>query len=153
MILRAFSICLCLGLLVQSCSSSEPKFRKDGYLEFLNAEDLSPISEIELEMADSYQERQQGLMYRKSMKENQGMIFMFSQETTQSFWMKNTYISLDIIYVDGELKIVSIAKNTVPESEEQIPSKGPAQYVVEVIAGYTDKFGIEAGDYIRTRAK
>jgi len=76
------------------------------------------------------------------------MLFIFEWPAAQAFWMKNTIISLDIIYLDENKKIVSISKNAVPYSEDSLPSAGKAQYVVEVVAGFTDKYGIQPGDRI-----
>lgn len=127
-------------------------FRQDGILDFLQSEDGAVITSIDIEMADEVPERMQGLKYRKNMKENRGMFFVFDREQPQSFWMQDTHISLDIMYVNSALRIVDIAKNTTPYSEAPIPSSSPAQYVVEVIAGFSEKYGVQEGDLIRTRA-
>ncbi len=126
----------------------KPVFRKDGILRFVDAESLNVISTIDIEVADEEHEREQGLMYRDSMAENQGMLFMMGTEEPQAFWMKNTIISIDIIYVGSDRRIVSIHKNCTPYSLDQVQSLKPALYVVEVVAGYTDKYGIKAGDLI-----
>ena len=90
----------------------------------------------------------QGLMYRQNLPENAGMLFIFTNEEPRSFWMKNTYISLDIIYINSKKEIVSIQKYTQPRSTYSIPSEKPAMYVLEVNAGFTDKYGIHPGDKI-----
>jgi len=126
----------------------KPVFRKDGELRFLEGKTFNPITTIDIEVADTDPEKEQGLMYRDTMSENRGMLFLMGTEDTQSFWMKNTIISLDIIYVNSERRIVSIHKNTKPYSLEQIISAKPAMYVVEVNAGYTDKYGIKVNDLI-----
>lgn len=74
--------------------------------------------------------------------------FIFTNEEPQSFWMQHTPLSLDMIFVNKENEIVKIHKNTTPFSEQSYPSGRPAKYVVEVNAGYTDKFQIEEGDKI-----
>lgn len=123
------------------------EFIKEGELTFVkNTGDF--ISQINIEIAVNEEERTQGLMYRDNMKENEGMLFIFDFETEQSFWMKNTLISLDIIFVNKENKIVKIHKSTDTLSENSYPSGKPAIYVVEVISGYTEKFGITEGDKI-----
>ncbi|MEW6196329.1 MAG: DUF192 domain-containing protein [Bacteroidota bacterium] len=122
-------------------------FQKEGELVFTNSNG-DTISKIEIEIADDSMQREVGLMMRRNMKVDQGMLFLFDQETYQSFWMKNTILPLDIIYVNSNREIVTIYKNTKPYSEESLPSSKPAQYVVEVIAGYTDQFGIKEGDKI-----
>ena len=82
------------------------------------------------------------------MDDSKGMFFIFPNEEPQSFWMRNTYISLDILYVDEQGEIVSIASNTPVQSLDPIPSGKPAKYVVEVNAGYCARHGIEVGDQI-----
>jgi len=126
----------------------EPQFKKEGELEFLKGNGKDSIKKIEIELAENDPERMQGLMYRKSMDEGRGMLFIFETEREESFWMKNTIMSLDIIYVNAKFEIVKIYKHTIPFSENSLPSEKPAKYVVEVIAGFTDKFGIKEGDKI-----
>jgi len=87
-------------------------------------------------------------MYRDKLAENQGMLFVFEGEEDRSFWMKNTVLSLDMIFVNGKNQIVTIHKNTTPYSEQSYASTNPSQYVVEVNAGYTDKHKISVGDHI-----
>lgn len=128
-------------------NSSEPVFTKHGELNFMHANKAS-IKKIDIEIVEDDAKRQQGLMFRTNMQPDQGMLFLFDVEEPQAFWMENTKIPLDIIYIDKDLKIVSIAKNTVPYSKESIPSKGPAKYVLEVNAGFTDAYKIGAGDFI-----
>jgi uncharacterized protein len=124
-----------------------PVFRKDGELTF-RTQKGKDIIKIDVEVADDEAERTQGLMYRDSMAENTGMIFLFPIEEPMSFWMKNTHIPLDIIYINSEKKIVHIAENTKPYSLDQIPSGSPALFVVEVNAGFTKRHGIKVGDTI-----
>lgn len=126
----------------------EPQFVKQGELEFLKKGTKEVISKIEIEIAETEQKTQQGLMYRKSMDENKGMLFIFPIAANHAFWMKNTYISLDILFVDKDRNIIKIHKNTIPLSTKDLPSEGPTMFVVEVVAGYTDKFGIKEGDMI-----
>jgi uncharacterized protein len=127
---------------------AKPVFRKDGELQFLEGKSEKVISKISVEVADDDAEREQGLMYRDSMAEDQGMLFMMTSEEIQTFWMKNTILSLDIIYVNSDRRIVSIKQNCKPYSLETIPSDEPAMYVVEVIAGYAVKYGLKPGDRI-----
>ncbi len=122
-------------------------FQKEGELVFTNTNG-DTITKIDIEIADNDTQRQVGLMMRRNMKMDEGMLFLFDQETYQSFWMKNTILPLDIIYVNSNREIVTIYKNTKPYSEESLPSSKPSQYVVEVNAGYTDKFGIKEGDKV-----
>jgi len=122
-------------------------FKKQGELIFSDAKD-NLISRIDIEIADNEDKRMTGLMYRDKMDENLGMLFIFPVEEPQAFWMKNCILPLDIIYVNAKREVVSIQKNTEPYSERSLPSYKPAQYVVEVNAGYTDKYGIKEGTMI-----
>lgn len=125
-----------------------PAFKKEGVLYFIGKEKNDTIRTIDIEIAETDEERAQGLMDRKAMADTQGMLFIFSAPEEQSFWMKNTYISLDIMYVDEKMEIVSIRKYATPLSEESLPSFKKAQYVVEVNAGFSDRNKIKYGDKI-----
>jgi hypothetical protein len=122
-------------------------FQKEGDLVF-TSHNGDTISKIEIEIADDDQQRELGLMMRRDMKEDNGMLFIFPYETLQAFWMKNTIIPLDILYVNSQNEIVKIYKNTEPYSEKSLPSGKPSLYVVEVNGGYTDKYGIKEGNKI-----
>ena len=132
--------------------SGQPQFEKEGTLNFLKP-DGSVVSTIDIEIADTPDQQQRGLMNRSFMQNDQGMLFIFDEERPQSFWMKNTIIPLDIIYVNSKMNIVSIAENTTPYSEQSIPSRGPAIYVVEVNGGYAAQFGLQAGYQIQYTKK
>lgn len=131
----------------KSVNSSDFVFTKNGELNFAHS-DKANFKKIDIEIVENDAKRQQGLMYRENMEPDQGMLFLFDVEEPQAFWMENTKIPLDIIYIDKDWKIVSIAKNTVPYSQQSIPSKGPAKYVLEVNAGFSDAYKIGAGDFI-----
>ncbi|MCV6628238.1 MAG: DUF192 domain-containing protein [Flavobacteriaceae bacterium] len=122
-------------------------FKKEGSLQILDSAKTIK-KHLDIEIADNDYERQTGLMYRKEMQENQAMLFIMPQETQQNFYMKNTYIGLDIIYINKDKKIVGIHKNAKPLDETGIPSKVPALYVLEVLAGKSDNWKIEVGDFI-----
>ena len=128
--------------------STDPnRFIKEGELEFLNA-DQEVITTIDIEIADDDLQTTQGLMYRRTMKQNHGMLFIFPDEEERSFWMKNTLLALDILYLNVDKKIVSISENAPPKSEESIWSEVPAKYVVEVNAGFVAQYQIKVGDRI-----
>lgn len=131
----------------QSTEETEYKFMKEGSLTFTDSLN-NPITKIDLEIADTDFDRQLGLMFRKSMETNQGMLFIFPVQETLSFWMRNTYLPLDMIFVNADKKIVTIHKNTKILSDLSYASTEPAQYVVEVVAGFTDKFSVKVGDKI-----
>jgi uncharacterized membrane protein (UPF0127 family) len=87
-------------------------------------------------------------MYRKELPEGQGMLFDFHRDQEVSFWMQNTYIPLDMIFIRGDGRISHIAENTEPLSTRLIPSNGPVRAVLEVIGGTSRKLGIAAGDRV-----
>lgn len=124
--------------------SPAPGFVKGGEVVFLK--NGKHAKKIDVEIAADDNQRAKGLMYRPYMPDSVGMLFVFERAEPQAFWMKNTIIPLDIIYVDGNKKVVSIQKNAVPYSEKSLPSEGNAQYVVEVNAGFSERFGIQPGD-------
>src|SRR6185437_10211927 len=101
-----------------------------------------------VEMATTEQEKETGLMYRKELADGKGMLFDFSPEQEVSMWMKNTYISLDMIFIRADGRILRIAENTEPLSTRIIPSNGLAKGVLEVIAGTAQKYGIQPGDRV-----
>jgi uncharacterized membrane protein (UPF0127 family) len=101
-----------------------------------------------VEMASTPEEQAKGLMFRRQLPEGQGMLFDFHKEQPTSFWMKNTYIPLDMIFIRGDGRILRIAKNTVPLSETLVPSGGPVRAVLEVIGGTAKKLGIAPGDRV-----
>ncbi len=131
---------------VKSTTSVSNDFTKEGTLRFLSKDKI--IKTIDIEIAENELERSKGLMYRSSLPASAGMLFIFDDAREHSFWMKNTSISLDIIYADAGKKIISIHTRTQPFSEASIPSGGSARYVVEVNAGFCEQFGIKPGDLI-----
>lgn len=100
-----------------------------------------------LEVARDDASRTKGLMHRKSIPENWGMIFVFAEERDLGFWMKNTLIPLDIIYVDAQGKVVSIHRME-PLDERTTESKGPAKYAIELNAGQAAACGVKEGDVL-----
>lgn len=124
-------------------------FTRDGEVSIFKNDSL--IQTIEVEFAKNDEERALGLMYRSSMDEHQGMWFIFPEEAPRSFYMRNTEIPLDIIYLDKDKKVVSIAKNARPYDETSLPSEKPAMYVLEINGGLSDKWGIENGDRMEVK--
>ncbi len=101
-----------------------------------------------VEMAVTPDEQAKGLMFRRDLPEGRGMLFDFGREQPASFWMKNTYVSLDMIFIRADGRILRIAENTVPLSETLVPSGGPVRAVLEVVAGTARKLGIAPGDRV-----
>jgi uncharacterized protein len=128
-------------------ASSEPQFVRHGELTFMAA-DSTEITRIEIEIADDDFKREKGLMYRRQMRLDHGMLFIFEDEDLRSFWMKNTYLPLDIIYLDAKRRIVRIHENVATLNERPIPSEFPARYVVEVNAGFTALYGLKTGSWM-----
>lgn len=122
-------------------------FQKEGELTITDSLNNQKVK-IDIEIADTDYERQLGLMKRVSMEEKQGMLFIFPDEAMQSFWMRNTLISLDMIFINSNKQIVTIHRNTKVLSDQSYPSTAPARYVLEVNAGFTDKYNIDVGNKI-----
>jgi uncharacterized protein len=104
---------------------------------------------VSVEIADTTATREYGLMYRKQMDENAGMIFVFKSPRHNEFWMKNTVIPLDMIYADGAGKIIGVVRNAPPFSEDIDAVDGDSQYVLEVNGGFCDRHGVKVGDTLR----
>ena len=103
---------------------------------------------FQVEIADDNQERARGLMFRRSMPDDHGMLFDFGEEQPASFWMENTYIPLDMLFIKEDGTIESIAKRTTPLSRTGVPSKGAVRYVLEINGGLSDILGIKPGDKV-----
>ena len=108
----------------------------------------SGVHAFDVELATTDAERERGLMFRKQLPEGHGMLFDFVQERPVTFWMHNTYIPLDMIFIRGDGSILSIAENTQPLSDRLIPSGGAVRAVLEVIGGTARKLGIAPGDRV-----
>ncbi len=133
----------------KSLGTEPVTFKKEGELRVLQAGSDSTLVTLDIEIARTDYEIQTGLMYRKDMEDRQGMLFIFPDEAPHSFYMKNTLIPLDILFIDGEYRIVKIHRNAEPLNEAGIPSGGPVQFVLEVKAGMSDRWGLETGDSIQ----
>jgi uncharacterized protein len=106
------------------------------------------VQAFSVEMATTDEEKQTGLMYRKELADGKGMLFDFNPEQQVSMWMKNTYVSLDMIFIRADGRILRIAENTEPLSTKIISSQGLARAVLEVPAGTAQKYGIRPGDRV-----
>jgi uncharacterized protein len=133
--MRIFLLAL-IALVCSSCAAQEP------YV-VLNGERFT------VELADTQEKQALGLMFRDSMADNHGMLFLFPGEARRSFWMKNTRIPLDIFYFDANLRLVSVAENAQPCRSQRCPaypSEGPAKFVLELNAGKAAELGVRPGD-------
>lgn len=108
----------------------------------------SGVHAFSVELATNDAERARGLMFRKSLPEGHGMLFDFQTEQPVQFWMRNTYIPLDMIFIRGDGRVLNIAQNATPLSDALIPSAGPVRGVLEVIAGTARKYHIAPGDRV-----
>ena len=106
------------------------------------------VHAFSVELVDNDVDRAKGLMFRKELPEGRGMLFDFQREQDVSFWMQNTYISLDMLFIRGDGRILRIAENTEPLSTRMVPSGGPVRAVLEVIGGTVRKLGIAPGDRV-----
>jgi len=126
----------------------EIKFKNEGELTLVKASNDSTIKTLNIEIADDDYQTETGLMYRSSMEDNQGMLFIFPDSQYRYFYMKNTEIPLDIIYFDNSKTIINIQKNAKPHDETSLPSEGPAKYVLEIKGGLSTQWNLEKGDKI-----
>lgn len=104
--------------------------------------------EFQVEMAVSPEQRRQGLMFREDLAEDRGMLFDFGSMERASMWMRNTYVPLDMLFIDADGRITQIATDTQPLSDAMIASREPVRAVLELRAGVTAKLGIEPGDRV-----
>ena len=165
--LRSIMLLLPLFIMMYSCGESEPRSSSapenvsesrelsfPGRVDFLktspDAADSSEnvITSIDVALALNDEQRQLGLMNVHRLPSNKGMLFIFDEQEPLSFWMANTPLSLDMIFVNEAMQIVRIQRNTRPYSQQQYPSEAPARYVVEVTAGFTVRHDIQEGQYI-----
>ena len=105
-----------------------------------------------VELAATPSHRAQGLMYREALADSEGMLFLFDEVAPVVMWMKNTFISLDMLFVDESGKIVNIAHSTTPLSLTRIPSRYPVLAVLEIRGGLSRELGIKVGDRLRHEA-
>lgn len=138
--MRILLLAICV-LLCGACLAREPQVVLNG-------------QRFTVELAESQQKQALGLMFRDSLPDDHGMLFIFPAESLRSFWMKNTRIPLDIMYFDEDLKLVSVAENAQPCRTRRCPnypSEGPAKYVLELNAGKAGELGLRPGDELQLR--
>lgn len=146
------SFTMAFGCKEEKTTKTEDKvvlnFKKEGTLNIKKANSDSIVKTLDIEIADNDYETQTGLMYRTELGTNQGMLFIFPDSQLRSFYMKNTKIPLDIIYINEDKTIVSFQKNAKPYDETSLPSNAPAKYVLEINGGLSDKWMLNVGDVI-----
>src|SRR5690606_15251797 len=146
-----FSIARGLALVCALLLSPLPVLAQDGKLERVEIVTRTGVHVFDVEMAVTPEERSKGLMFRRELPPGRGMLFDFQGEGPIAMWMKNTYISLDMIFIRADGRIARIAENTVPHSEATISSGAPVKAVLEVIAGTAKRLGISPGDRVAHR--
>jgi uncharacterized protein len=106
------------------------------------------ITVIKAEIAKTQEERSTGLMYRKSLQDGQGMLFVFDRDDVLSFWMKNTLIPLSIAFISYDGKIIDI-KDMYPQDTNSVKSSRSARYALEVPQGWFSRVGVNVGDTVK----
>ncbi|MGB1210853.1 MAG: DUF192 domain-containing protein [Lacinutrix venerupis] len=152
-ILKTVLLLACFSLTIIACKS-EPKtiaqpevpFTKEGELTLYKGTTDTIIAKLDIEIAETPFEIETGLMYRESMKNNQGMLFVFNEIRERNFYMKNTRFPLDLIFLDHNKRIVSFQENAQPLDEASLPSNALAQFVLEINAGLAEEWLLEVGD-------
>ena len=131
-------------------TGAKPVIRSDGVVEMMKP-DGSVAATLAVEIAETPEARGRGLMGRALGDFMAGMLFIFETPQTQTFWMRNTPGSLDMIFIDAGGKVLNVAAHTTPLSDQLYSSAGPALYVLEARAGFAERFGIRPGDAMRWR--
>ncbi len=152
--MRMLFSCLFISIIYMGSFSfaNDRQNQKRAHVTFEHGE-LSILSKgqnhkFDVEIAQSFEQRARGLMFRREMPEKNGMLFLFENNQMVTMWMENTYIPLDIIFLNRKGIIKHIAKSTVPESRDYIHSTVPVISVLEVNGGVTDNLNIQVGDKI-----
>jgi uncharacterized membrane protein (UPF0127 family) len=131
-----------------SDTGGEPTFQREGRLAFVGPSG-DTLRTIDVEIADTDAERERGLMRRRSLGYDRGMLFIFDEVDESGMWMKNTPLPLDIVFVAPDSQVINIARRTTPFSQETISPAAPKKFVVEVRGGFADRFGLTDSARVR----
>jgi uncharacterized membrane protein (UPF0127 family) len=142
----ARTLCLLAALVLAALLESGAAAAQD--VEPLTIDSADGRFEFEVEVAATPAERSRGLMYRRQLADDRGMLFDFGSTGPASMWMRNTYIPLDMLFIEPNGRIRKIAAETEPLSEDVVSSGGPVRAVLELRGGITGELGIEPGDQI-----
>ena len=153
--MRLFIVVLGISSLLLGCASSHQAVDQEGQTDTLLSTEFTQegqltlfvagqaVQTLAIEIADDIPQITQGLMYRDSLAEDRGMLFIYPDSGPRQFWMKNTRISLDILYFDENMRLLNIAQDTEPYALTGIPaSEGDAMYILEINAGLSEKWGL-----------
>jgi len=121
-------------------------FRVDGQLSFIRDGEI--LETMDIEIADNDSSRARGLMQREDLPDGSGMLFVFPDESERAFWMANTPLALDLLFIRADGVIHNIRRYVQPMSAENVISDGPVMYVLELEAGQSDALGLVEGDTI-----
>jgi uncharacterized membrane protein (UPF0127 family) len=150
-----FLVSLAIGYLLCSCKPNHKEEMKSRDWSFENEASLylinqsqDTLKQLQIKLADTDYSIQLGMMYREELTEDQGMLFVFEEATPRLFYMKNTEVPLDIIYITTDKRVDSYSLDAQPKDETLLESKGASQYVLEVKAGMANKWGLKENDLI-----
>ena len=142
-------LCMLLGSFISTaCGFNSTQKNSVLSAPYVNLVGNQQVYKIEVEIADSITSRARGLMYRKELGENHGMLFIFSSSSKRSFWMKNTTIPLDMIFIDEHQTIVGIVENATPETTTARAVDSSSRYVLEVNGGFCQKHQVPVGSKV-----
>lgn len=148
--MTALKHALGLGLVLAACGQAEVSQPQKLPLQPLEIKSGGGVQRLQVEIADDEHEREVGLMFRKQMPDDAGMLFVWPDQEVRSFWMRNTYIPLDLVYV-REGKVVKVIPWAKPMDETGLPSGQPVDMVLEVNGGWAAKRGLKVGDTIELK--
>jgi len=141
-------ICAVIFAFFLSLAISQGAHAEDGVFEPLSISTASGKHDFQVEVMLTDDEQQRGMMFRRSLDDDKGMLFPFASERIATFWMENTYLPLDMIFIKADGTIQRIEKQAEPLSTRTISSGAPVLAVLEVIGGLSDKLGIKPGDKV-----
>jgi uncharacterized membrane protein (UPF0127 family) len=145
-VLCSLVICAALGLVSAVCACSSTGSAKRATVTF--ERQGGTTTDFPVEVVATPEDRARGLMFRKSLGESEGMLFLFPREQSLAFWMKNTFISLDMIFVSSDWRVVGVLKNVPPLTEDRRMVDAPSQYVLEFVGGFAERNRIEPGNRV-----
>lgn len=138
--------CVALGCTThQGCRGGcgEPDTRDPAHVVFVSDGDRR--TRVQVEVVDRHDQRARGLMYRRRLEADSGMLFVYPVESNRTFWMKNTYIPLDMVFIGDNRRVVGVVEHAKPLSLERLGVDRPSRFVVEVNAGFARRHGIRPG--------
>jgi len=135
---------LLLAIVAVSCGSDDLPKAAASHRTTVTVSGGGAAAKVNVEIASTDKQREQGLMLRQSMAEDAGMLFLFPTDTTVGFWMRNTYLPLDIAYIDSSGRVLEI-RRAQPLDETPLTPKGPYRYTLEVNQGWFERHGLAAG--------